>query len=153
MYSTSQNRTQWRRNSSKNRTGLKSIIFVHYFAFLLRYTEKVVYKKYEDQTTFVIICRGYASIFAMLNNIKISENQSNAKKNFGRQYFLVFSIFSYSKYIYFFHRNYPKSQEEWTQLLQQQRQLHESEIDRWKEIIATSIDLIDQVRTADSSFL
>lgn len=43
-------------------------------------------------------------------------------------------------------KNYPKSQEEWTQLLQQQRQLHESEIDRWKEIIATSIDLIDQVK-------
>ena len=46
----------------------------------------------------------------------------------------------------FLHRSYPKSQDEWTQLLQQQRQLHESEIDRWKEIISTSIDLIDQVK-------
>lgn len=69
-------------------------------------------------------------------------------------FYKLWSLESYTNVLYFPKqdtmaeelKNYPKSQEEWTQLLQQQRQLHESEIDRWKEIIATSIDLIDQVK-------
>nr|XP_022324315.1 GRAM domain-containing protein 1B-like isoform X4 [Crassostrea virginica] len=69
-------------------------------------------------------------------------------------FYKLWSLESYTNVIYFPRehtmaddlKSYPKSQDEWTQLLQQQRQLHESEIDRWKEIISTSIDLIDQVK-------
>ena len=42
-------------------------------------------------------------------------------------------------------RHPPKSQEEWMNLLQQQQSLHETEMDKWKEILTVSIDLVDQV--------
>ncbi|KAJ8316447.1 hypothetical protein KUTeg_006461 [Tegillarca granosa] len=43
--------------------------------------------------------------------------------------------------------NYPKSQEEWVSLLKQQQLLHESEVDKWKEILSTSILLVDQMKS------
>ncbi|XP_061165219.1 protein Aster-B-like [Saccostrea echinata] len=69
-------------------------------------------------------------------------------------FYKLWSLESYTNIVYFPRqhtvtedlKNYPKSQEEWIQLLQQQRQLHESEIDRWKEIITSSIDLIDRIK-------
>ena len=43
-------------------------------------------------------------------------------------------------------RHPPKSQEEWMNLLQQQQNLHEVEMGKWKEILTASISLVDQVR-------
>nr|KAG5706742.1 hypothetical protein BaRGS_007245 [Batillaria attramentaria] len=49
----------------------------------------------------------------------------------------------------------PRSQEEWAQLLRQQRSLHEDEVIKWREILQTSVQLMDQtsleVRLAQSS--
>lgn len=42
----------------------------------------------------------------------------------------------------------PKSQEEWMNLLQQQQNLHETEMEKWKEILTASIALVDQMRTS-----
>ncbi|XP_060079829.1 protein Aster-B-like [Ylistrum balloti] len=40
----------------------------------------------------------------------------------------------------------PKSQEEWMSVLKQQQYLYEREIDKWKEILSSSITLIDQMK-------
>lgn len=40
----------------------------------------------------------------------------------------------------------PKSQEEWANVLKQQQYLYEREIDKWKEILSSSITLIDQMK-------
>ncbi|XP_033757958.1 protein Aster-B-like isoform X2 [Pecten maximus] len=40
----------------------------------------------------------------------------------------------------------PKSQEEWASVLKQQQYLYEREIDKWKEILSSSITLIDQMK-------
>ncbi|CAG5123979.1 unnamed protein product [Candidula unifasciata] len=41
---------------------------------------------------------------------------------------------------------YPRTQEEWSQLLQQQQNLYESEITRWEEVLTTSIDIVEQMK-------
>lgn len=40
----------------------------------------------------------------------------------------------------------PRSQEEWAQLLRQQRSLHEDEVIKWREILDTSVQLMDQMK-------
>ncbi|XP_021349375.1 GRAM domain-containing protein 1B-like isoform X3 [Mizuhopecten yessoensis] len=40
----------------------------------------------------------------------------------------------------------PKSQDEWVGVLKQQQYLYEREIDKWKEILSSSITLIDQMK-------
>ncbi|KAK7497103.1 hypothetical protein BaRGS_00011633 [Batillaria attramentaria] len=40
----------------------------------------------------------------------------------------------------------PRSQEEWAQLLRQQRSLHEDEVIKWREILQTSVQLMDQMK-------
>ncbi|XP_078672874.1 protein Aster-B-like isoform X17 [Branchiostoma floridae x Branchiostoma belcheri] len=42
----------------------------------------------------------------------------------------------------------PRSPEEWIQLLQQQQQFHEAELRRWREVLATSVTLLDQMRAS-----
>lgn len=42
-------------------------------------------------------------------------------------------------------REPPTSNQEWLKLLDHQRLLHESEISQWKEILSTSIQLLDQM--------
>lgn len=44
------------------------------------------------------------------------------------------------------HTTSPKSQEEWVEVLKQQQYLYEREIDKWKEILTSSITLIDQMK-------
>ncbi|XP_078591949.1 protein Aster-B-like isoform X7 [Branchiostoma floridae x Branchiostoma japonicum] len=44
--------------------------------------------------------------------------------------------------------NTPRSPEEWIQLLQQQQQFHEAELHRWREVLATSVTLLDQMRAS-----
>lgn len=41
---------------------------------------------------------------------------------------------------------YPQNQEEWAELLKQQQVLHESELDRWREILSAAVILVDQVK-------
>ena len=43
-------------------------------------------------------------------------------------------------------RDYPKSQDEWLQLLERQQFLHETEIKRWKEVLSVVIKLMDQMK-------
>ncbi|XP_059148793.1 protein Aster-B-like isoform X2 [Physella acuta] len=43
---------------------------------------------------------------------------------------------------------YPRTQEEWSQLLQQQKHLHESEINKWEEVLATSINIVEQMKAS-----
>ncbi|KAK2153570.1 hypothetical protein LSH36_292g01012 [Paralvinella palmiformis] len=40
----------------------------------------------------------------------------------------------------------PQSQQEWKQLLEQQRQLHHTEIDHWKEVLSTSAKLMHNMQ-------
>ncbi|XP_029636054.1 protein Aster-B isoform X4 [Octopus sinensis] len=42
--------------------------------------------------------------------------------------------------------NYPQNQEEWAELLKQQQVLHESELERWREILSAAVILVDQVK-------
>ncbi|BFZ13804.1 hypothetical protein BsWGS_16843 [Bradybaena similaris] len=41
---------------------------------------------------------------------------------------------------------YPRTQEEWSQLLQQQKSLYENEISRWEDVLSTSIDIVEQMK-------
>ncbi|ESO93750.1 hypothetical protein LOTGIDRAFT_104744, partial [Lottia gigantea] len=41
---------------------------------------------------------------------------------------------------------YPESREEWFKLLKQQQLLHDSEIDKWREVLSASIVLVDQMK-------
>ncbi|XP_055958591.1 protein Aster-B [Patella vulgata] len=41
---------------------------------------------------------------------------------------------------------YPHSQDEWVHLLRQQQNLHDSEIDKWRDVLSTSIILVDQIK-------
>ncbi|GFS26913.1 GRAM domain-containing protein 1B-like [Elysia marginata] len=43
---------------------------------------------------------------------------------------------------------HPRSQEEWSQLLQQQRQVYEKEINKWEEVLSVSITIVDQMKTS-----
>lgn len=40
----------------------------------------------------------------------------------------------------------PQSQTEWAQLLESQQKYHDSELQKWREIIKSSVMLLDQVR-------
>ncbi|XP_025101004.1 GRAM domain-containing protein 1B-like isoform X1 [Pomacea canaliculata] len=40
----------------------------------------------------------------------------------------------------------PRSQEEWGQLLRQQRSLHENEVEKWRQILYTSVELMDHMK-------
>ena len=40
----------------------------------------------------------------------------------------------------------PQSQTEWAQLLESQQKYHDSELQKWREIIESSVMLLDQVR-------
>ena len=42
-------------------------------------------------------------------------------------------------------REHPRSQEEWSTLLRQQKTLHEEEVVKWREILHTSVTLLDKV--------
>ncbi|GFO33639.1 gram domain-containing protein 1b-like [Plakobranchus ocellatus] len=42
----------------------------------------------------------------------------------------------------------PRSQEEWSQLLQQQRQVYEKEINKWEEVLSASITIVDQMKSS-----
>lgn len=42
----------------------------------------------------------------------------------------------------------PQSQDEWMNLLQQQQSLHETEMEKWKEVLSASIALVDQMRSS-----
>lgn len=41
----------------------------------------------------------------------------------------------------------PQSQTEWAQLLESQQKYHDSELQKWREIIKSSVMLLDQVRS------
>ncbi|XP_070202232.1 protein Aster-B-like [Littorina saxatilis] len=41
---------------------------------------------------------------------------------------------------------HPRSQEDWAQLLRKQRSLHDDELSKWKEILHTSVELLDQMK-------
>ncbi|KAI0212347.1 Protein Aster-B [Lamellibrachia satsuma] len=43
-------------------------------------------------------------------------------------------------------RDFPKSQDEWMQLLERQQFLHETEIKRWKDVLSVVIKLMDQMK-------
>ena len=40
----------------------------------------------------------------------------------------------------------PKSEGDWLKLLEQQEQLHETELNRWQDILASSIQLMDHMK-------
>ena len=40
---------------------------------------------------------------------------------------------------------HPRSQEDWAHLLRQQRSLHQDEVSKWREILYTTVQLLDQV--------
>ena len=40
----------------------------------------------------------------------------------------------------------PQSTNEWLELLKQQEELHDEELNRWQEILGTSIALMDQMK-------
>ncbi|ELU06592.1 hypothetical protein CAPTEDRAFT_213042 [Capitella teleta] len=42
----------------------------------------------------------------------------------------------------------PSSHEEWTDVLDQQRELHQQEMDRWKEVLSASIQLMDHMKAS-----
>ncbi|XP_064651386.1 protein Aster-B-like isoform X2 [Lineus longissimus] len=42
---------------------------------------------------------------------------------------------------------FPKSQDDWLELLKQQQTLHDLELDRWKDILSSSIQLIEQMKS------
>ncbi|XP_013075665.2 protein Aster-B-like isoform X1 [Biomphalaria glabrata] len=42
----------------------------------------------------------------------------------------------------------PRSQEEWSNLLQQQKMLHENEITKWEEVLTTSIHIVEQMKNS-----
>lgn len=44
----------------------------------------------------------------------------------------------------------PQSQTEWAQLLESQQKYHDSELQKWREIIKSSVMLLDQVRLHSS---
>lgn len=44
-------------------------------------------------------------------------------------------------------RTQTRSQDEWLALLEQQQQLHELEVERWKDILSSSVHLMEQVRS------
>ncbi|XP_005113135.2 protein Aster-B [Aplysia californica] len=41
---------------------------------------------------------------------------------------------------------YPRTQEEWSQLLQQQKNLHDREIGKWEEVLSASIQIVEQMK-------
>ncbi|CAL1537178.1 unnamed protein product [Lymnaea stagnalis] len=41
---------------------------------------------------------------------------------------------------------YPRTQEEWSQLLLQQKNLHDSEINKWEEVLSASINIVEQMK-------
>ncbi|XP_064595531.1 protein Aster-B-like isoform X2 [Liolophura sinensis] len=45
-------------------------------------------------------------------------------------------------------RDLPESQEEWLKLLEQQQSLHQSEVEHWREILGTSVLLMDQMKAS-----
>ena len=47
--------------------------------------------------------------------------------------------------IYLCDSQHPRSQEDWAHLLRQQRSLHQDEVSKWREILHTTIQLLDQV--------
>uniref|UniRef100_A0A8C3HN79 GRAM domain containing 1B n=1 Tax=Chrysemys picta bellii TaxID=8478 RepID=A0A8C3HN79_CHRPI len=47
----------------------------------------------------------------------------------------------------------PQSQSEWARLLESQQKYHDTELQKWREIIKSSVMLLDQVRTAAPSHL
>ncbi|BFZ25473.1 hypothetical protein BsWGS_28512 [Bradybaena similaris] len=42
----------------------------------------------------------------------------------------------------------PRTQEEWSQLLQQQKNLHEGEVKKWQEVMSASIRLVEQMKAS-----
>lgn len=44
----------------------------------------------------------------------------------------------------------PQSQTEWAQLLESQQKYHDTELQKWREIIKSSVMLLDQVRCPQS---
>ena len=48
--------------------------------------------------------------------------------------------------VIFHFRHPPQNSEEWQKLLEQQEHLHEAEIERWKDILSSSITLMDHMK-------
>ncbi len=44
----------------------------------------------------------------------------------------------------------PQTQIEWAQLLESQQRYHENEMEKWREIIKSSVLLLDEVRSSTS---
>lgn len=45
---------------------------------------------------------------------------------------------------------FPQTQIEWAQLLESQQRYHENEMEKWREIIKSSVLLLDEVRSSTS---
>ncbi|CAG2199729.1 Protein Aster-A [Mytilus edulis] len=70
-------------------------------------------------------------------------------------FYKLWSLEGYANILYFPHsqtsinvNHVPKSEEDWIQLLKQQQSLHESEMHKWKEILSSSITMIDQMKSS-----
>ena len=68
-------------------------------------------------------------------------------------FYKLWSLEGYTNILYFPHsessinlNHVPKTETDWVQLLNQQQNLHNSEISKWKEILSTSITLMDQMK-------
>ena len=46
----------------------------------------------------------------------------------------------------YFREAAPQSSEEWQKLLEQQEHLHEAEIERWRDILSSSVTLMDHMK-------
>lgn len=47
----------------------------------------------------------------------------------------------------------PQTQMEWAQLLEAQQRYHDAELQKWREIIKSSVVLLDQVRQLPEAFV
>lgn len=70
-------------------------------------------------------------------------------------FYKLWSLEGYANILYFPHsetsiniNHVPKSEEDWIQLLKQQQSLHASELHKWKEILSSSITMIDQMKSS-----
>lgn len=47
--------------------------------------------------------------------------------------------------LYVFASKLPQTQMEWAQLLEAQQRYHDSELQKWRDIVKSSVELLDQV--------